>query len=189
MLYNTNDYHIELNKLGKVIIYLRKSREDMIDGRYASDEETLSRHLGQLQDWAKRNLGYEIPEENIFKEVVSGEKISARPVFQQVLSMVEKDKTIDAILCINCSRLSRGDLVDCGNLINILEITNTFVLTPQKYYNLKNKYDKRFFKDELLRGNDYLETVKELLANGRHWSVSQGKFIGSITPFGYDRVS
>ena len=189
MLYNMNDYHIELNKLGKVIIYLRKSREDMIDGRYASDEETLSRHLGQLQDWAKRNLGYEIPEENIFKEVVSGEKISARPVFQQVLSMVEKDKTIDAILCINCSRLSRGDLVDCGNLINILEITNTFVLTPQKYYNLKNKYDKRFFKDELLRGNDYLETVKELLANGRHWSVSQGKFIGSATPFGYDKVS
>ena len=34
--------------------------------------------------------------------------------------------------------------------INILEVTNTFVLTPQKYYNLKNKYDKRFFKDELL---------------------------------------
>lgn len=189
MLYNIEDYHIELNKLGKVIIYLRKSREDMIDGRYASDEETLSRHLGQLQDWAKRNLGYEIPEENIYKEVVSGEKISARPVFQEVLSMVEKDKSIDAILCINCSRLSRGDLVDCGNLINILEVTNTFVLTPQKYYNLKNKYDKRFFKDELLRGNDYLETVKELLANGRHWSVSQGKFISSVAPFGYDKVT
>lgn len=189
MMYNTNDYHIELNKLGKVIIYLRKSREDMIDGRYASDEETLSRHLGQLQEWAKRCLGYEIPEENIYKEVVSGEKISARPVFQEVLSMVEKDESIDAILCINCSRLSRGDLIDCGNLINILEITNTLVLTPQKNYNLKNKYDKRFFKDELLRGNDYLETVKELLANGRHWSVSQGKFISSVAPFGYDKIT
>ncbi len=189
MMYNINDYNIELNKLGKVIIYLRKSREDMIDGRYASDEETLSRHLGQLQEWSKRFLGYEIPEENIYKEVVSGEKISARPVFKEVLNLIEKDDSIDAILCINCSRLSRGDLVDCGNLINILEITNTLVLTPQKTYNLKNKYDKRFFKDELLRGNDYLEMVKELLSNGRHWSVSQGKYIASAAPFGYDKVT
>lgn len=188
MLYNAEDYRIKINKLGKIIIYLRKSREDMIDGRYASDEETLSRHLGQLQEWAKRVLGYEIPEEHIFKEVVSGEKIKNRPVFQKVLTMLEKEE-IDGILCLNCSRLSRGDLVDCGNLINILEITNTLVLTPQKIYNLKDKYDKRFFKDELLRGNDYLETVKELLYNGRHWSVAQGKFIANTAPFGYDKVS
>ena len=188
MLYKVEDYHIELNKLGKIIIYLRKSREDMIDGRYASDEETLSRHLGQLQDWAKRTLGYEIPEDRIFKEVVSGEKIKNRPVFQKVLTMLETED-IDGILCLNASRLSRGDLVDCGNLINILEITNTLVLTPQKVYNLKDKYDKRFFKDELLRGNDYLETVKELLYNGRHWSVSQGKFVANTAPFGYDKVS
>ena len=188
MFYNLNDYHIELNKLGKVIIYLRKSREDMIDGRYASDEETLSRHEEQLQSWAKSNLGYEIPQEYIFKEVVSGEKIKTRPVFQNVLKMVEKED-IDGILVVNCSRLSRGDLVDCGNIIKILEVTDTLVLTPQKIYNLTNKYDKRFFKDELLRGNDYLEQAKELLANGRHWSVAQGKFIGSATPFGYDKVS
>ncbi len=188
MFYNMNDYHIELDKLGKVIIYLRKSREDMIDGRYASDEETLSRHEEQLQTWAKANLGYEIPEDCIFKEVVSGEKIKTRPVFQNVLKMVEEED-IDGILVVNCSRLSRGDLVDCGNIIKILEVTDTLVLSPQKIYNLKNKYDKRFFKDELLRGNDYLEQAKELLSNGRHWSVSQGKFIGSATPFGYDKVS
>ena len=185
---NIIDKHIVLEKLGKIIIYLRKSREDMIDGRYASDEETLSRHEEQLQNWARNNLGYEIPQENIFKEVVSGEKISSRPVFRKVLEMVEKED-IDGILCINCSRLSRGDLVDCGNLIKILEITKTLVLTPSKVYNLQNKYDKRFFKDELLRGNDYLEQVKELLVNGRHWSTAQGKFVGSKAPYGYDKVT
>lgn len=185
---NVSDYVIDLDKLGKIIVYLRKSREDMIDGRYASDEETLSRHEEQLQNWAKNTLGYEIPSENIFKEVGSGEKIKSRPVFQQVLDMVEKED-IDGILCINCSRLSRGDLVDCGNIIKTFEITKTLVLTPQKIYNLQNKHDKRYFKDELLRGNDYLEQTKELLANGRHWSTAQGKFVGSSAPYGYDRVT
>lgn len=183
-----NDYHIELDKLGKVIIYLRKSREDMVDGKYLSDEETLSRHEAQLQEWAKRNLGYEIPQDCIFKEVGSGEKINTRPVFQQVLSILETED-ISGILVVNCSRLSRGSLGDIYQIIKTLEITDTFVLTPMKTYNLKNKYDKRFFQDELTRGNDYLETVKELLNNGRHWSVACGKFVGSVAPFGYDVVT
>lgn len=187
-MYDITNYVIDIDKLGKIIIYLRKSREDMIDGRYASDEETLSRHEEQLQDWAEKTLGYKIPSNLIFKEVGSGEKIKSRPVFQQVLDMVEKED-IDGVLCINCSRLSRGDLVDCGNIIKTFEVTKTLVLTPQKIYNLQNKHDKRYFKDELLRGNDYLEQTKELLANGRHWSTAQGKFVGSSAPFGYDKVT
>lgn len=186
--YDINDYAIKLDKLGRIIIYLRKSREDMIDGRYASDEETLSRHEEQLQQWARNNLGHEIPPEDIYKEVGSGEKIKTRPVFREVLDLIEKED-VDGVLVVNCSRLSRGDLVDCGTIIKTFEITNTLVLTPPKIYNLKDKYDKRFFKDELLRGNDYLEMAKELLANGRHWSTSQGKFVGSVAPFGYDKVT
>lgn len=187
-IFDVNDYSFDIDKLGRIIVYLRKSREDMIDGRYASDEETLSRHEEQLQTWAKNTLGYEIPPENIYKEVGSGEKIKSRPVFKEVLTMIEQGD-VDGVLVLNCSRLSRGDLVDCGNIIKSFEITKTLVLTPQKIYNLQNKHDKRYFKDELLRGNDYLEQAKELLANGRHWSTSQGKFVGSVAPFGYDRVT
>lgn len=187
-VFDLQQFRVEVDKLGKVIVYLRKSREDMIDGRYASDEETLSRHEEQLQTWAKNTLGYEIPQEYIFKEVGSGEKIKSRPVFQKVLSMVEKED-IDGVLVVNCSRLSRGDLTDCGHIIKTFEITKTLVLTPPKIYNLQDKHDKRYFKDELLRGNDYLEQAKELLANGRHWSTAQGKFVGSSAPYGYDRVT
>ena len=188
MFYNLDDYRIELDKLGKVIIYLRKSREDLVDGRYASDEETLARHEGQLQEWAEYHLGHQIPSEDIYKEVVSGEKISDRPVFQEVLHKLETED-IDAVLVVNISRLSRGDMGDCHRIITSFKLTNTYILSPQKCYNLKSKYDERFLKDELTRGSDYLETVKELLANGRHWSVSRGKFIGSKPPYGYDRVS
>lgn len=187
-MYNINDYIIELDKIGKIIIYLRKSREDIIDGRYASTEETLARHEEQLQQWAEANIGYRIPEKHIFKEVVSGEKIQNRPVFKEVMKIIETEQ-IGGVLVVNPSRLSRGDLKDCGTIIDMFSVTDTMILTPAKLYNLKNKYDKRFFKDELLRGNDYLEMTKELLQNGRHWSTSIGKFIGSVAPYGYDRVT
>lgn len=183
-----NNYSFDVSKLGKIIVYLRKSREDMIDGRYASDEETLSRHEEQLQAWAENTLGYKIPQEHIFREVGSGEKIKTRPVFKEILEMIERGD-VDGVLVLNCSRLSRGDLVDCGNIIKTFEVTETLVLTPQKIYNLQNKHDKRYFKDELLRGNDYLEQTKELLANGRHWSTAQGKFVGSSAPYAYDKVT
>ena len=40
---------------------------------------------------------------------------------------------------------------------------------------------------ELMRGNDYLEYVKEILMRGRLASVSDGNYIGSIPPFGYSK--
>jgi hypothetical protein len=61
-------------------------------------------------------------------------------------------------------------------------------MTPQKTYNLEDKFDRKFFEMELMRGNDYLEYVKEIMLRGRIASASEGNFIGSVPPFGYDKV-
>lgn len=173
------------NLVKKIIIYLRKSREEQING-YGSIEFTLERHEEILQTWAINNLGGKIPEENIFREVGSGETISDRPVMLNVLKMT-KNGEISGILVIEPQRLSRGDLKDCGELIETLELTKTKALTPTKIYDLNDKFDKKIFRDELLRGNEYLEYTKEILARGRQLSVSQGKFVGSKAPYGYDK--
>lgn len=173
------------NLVKKIIIYLRKSREEQING-YGSIEFTLERHEEILQTWAVNNLGGKIPEENIFREVGSGETISDRPVMLNVLKMT-KNNEISGILVIEPQRLSRGDLKDCGELIETLELTKTKALTPTKIYDLNDKFDKKIFRDELLRGNEYLEYTKEILARGRQLSVSQGKFVGSKAPYGYDK--
>lgn len=173
------------NLVKKIIIYLRKSREEQING-YGSIEFTLERHEEILQTWAINNLGGKIPEENIFREVGSGETISDRPVMLNVLKMT-KNNEISGILVIEPQRLSRGDLKDCGELIETLELTKTKALTPTKIYDLNDKFDKKIFRDELLRGNEYLEYTKEILARGRQLSVSQGKFVGSKAPYGYDK--
>ncbi len=186
MMYNMNDYQIELDKLGKIIIYLRKSREEMTDFKHTT-EETLARHEEILQKWAKANLGYEIPEEYIFREVVSGETIEDRPEFKKVLSLINEGD-VDGLLVVEPERTTRGDLIDCGTVIRSLEITKTLCITPMKIYNLNNEFDKRLFKDQLLKGNEYLEYSKKIMKRGKDLSAEQGKFLGATAPYGYDRI-
>ena len=169
----------------KIIIYLRKSREETMGAGFGGVEFTLERHEQILQEWALNNLGFKIPEENIFREIGSGETIADRPVMVEIMNMFQTNQ-ISAVLCIDPQRLSRGSLVDCGTLIETLEHTDTKVLTVQKIYDLADKYDKKMFRDELLRGSEFLEYVKERLFAGRELSVSQGKLVGQ-PPFGYDK--
>lgn len=167
-----------------LIIYLRKSRSD---DPYMSVEEVLSKHEQQLQEFALREFGEKIPEEHIYREVVSGETIDNRPVMLQLMKLLETG-TIEGVLVIEPQRLSRGDLEDCGRIINVFRYTNTLVVTPPKTYDLTEEYDRKFFEMELTRGNDYLEYTKRILNRGRVASVKNGHFIGSVPPYGYRKV-
>ncbi len=167
------------------IMYLRKSRQDDPN---ETVEEVLAKHEAQLQDWAERELGYRIPEEYIFREIVSGERISDRKELQKVLRAIESDE-VAGIICKDAPRLSRGDLLDCGTLITTLQFTSTLVATPMMVYNIEDKMERRFFQDELLRGSSYLDYVKEVLATGREVAVTKrGAFIGSTAPYGYKKA-
>ena len=167
------------------IIYLRKSRQD--DPR-ETVEEVLEKHEIMLQEYAVREFGHKIPEENIYREVVSGESIDSREEIQKVLARVE-DPNIKGVIVIEPSRLSRGDLLDCGRLINDLRYTKTLVVTPYMTYDLENKMERKFFQDELLRGNDYLEYTKEILWRGRVAAAKRGCYsVGGPAPFGYNKV-
>lgn len=183
-MYDSMNIIERYNLSKKIIIYLRKSREEYFEG-VTSVEFTLERHEQILQTWAQNTLGSKIPEENIYREVGSGETISERPVMVDILKMI-KSHEISGVLVVEPQRLSRGDLKDCGEIIEVFELTDTKVLTPQKIYDLSDKYDKKMFRDQLLQGSEYLSYVKEILARGRHLSVSQGKLVGQ-PPFGYDK--
>ena len=163
--------------------YLRKSR---FDDPLLSVDEVLAKHDAMLDDTAIKLFGETVPEENKYREVVSGETIKARPEIQRLLRDIESPN-VKAILTVEVQRLSRGDLEDAGRLIKLLRYTNTLVITPQKIYDLQDEYDRDAFERELKRGNEYLEYTKKIMGNGRLLSVSQGNYIGSIPPYGYDK--
>ena len=176
--------YAELFKPEEVLDYLRKSRSD---DPTLTVEEVLSKHEAMLDDWAEQNLGGKVPPENKFFEVVSGETIKERPEFQKVLQLIESPK-YKAIKVVEVQRLSRGDLEDAGRLIKLLRYSNTYVITPQKVYDLRDDYDRDAFERELKRGNEYLEYTKKIMKNGKLLSVSQGNYISSIPPYGYDKT-
>lgn len=167
------------------IMYLRKSRQD---DPSESVEETLSKHETWLQEWAMRELGRAIPEENIYREVISGgESIDEREEMRKVLALME-NPNVAGVLCKDPQRLTRGSLEDCGRLITTLLYTKTLVATPMMTYDLSDKMHHKFFESELMRGRDYLDYTKEILWIGRMNSAKRGCFIASRVPFGYNRV-
>ena len=166
------------------LIYLRKSRQD--DPR-ETVEEVLEKHETMLQEYAQKELGGAIPAENIYREVVSGESIDDRVEIQKLLARLE-DPNVKGVLVVEPQRLSRGDLEDCGRLINELRYTHTKVVTPYMTYDLEHKMERKFFQDELLRGRDYLEYTKEILLRGRIAAVKRGCYIGNYAPYGYKKV-
>ena len=166
------------------LVYLRKSRSD---DPLLSVEEVLEKHEAILDEWCEKNLGARIPEENKYREVVSGETIADRPKMQEILKKMESPR-IKGIIIVEVQRLSRGDLEDAGRIIKLFRFTNTLAVTPQKAYDLRDEYDRDAFERELKRGNEYLEYTKKIMNRGKLLSVSQGNYIGSIPPYGYNKV-
>ena len=169
----------------EVLDYLRKSQSD---DPALTVEEVLERHEKILDDWSEQYLGAKVPEQNKFREVVSGETIADRPEIQKVLKLIESPK-IKAIKVVEPQRLTRGDLESIGFIMKMLKHSNTVVITPQRIYDLRDEYDWDAFEMELKRGNDYLKYYKKIQKRGKEVSVgSYGNYIGSVPPFGYDKI-
>ena len=163
--------------------YLRKSQSD---DPTLTVEEVLEKHESVIDEWTERFLGGKIPEQNKFREVVSGETMKERPGIQQILRMIESPK-IKGVVVVEPQRLTRGDGEEIGRLMKLFKYTDTLIITPMKIYDLRNEYDWDVFKRELERGNDYLEYTKKILNRGRLLSLSQGNYVGNHPPYGYEK--
>lgn len=169
----------------EVLDYLRKSQSD---DPLLTVEEVLAKHEALLDEWAEQHLGGKVPEENKFREIVSGETIKGRPEIQKILRLIESPK-YKAIKVVDPQRLTRGDLEDIGYLMKVLKHSNTLVITLTRIYDLRDEYDWDAFERELKRGNEYLEYYKKIQARGRLLSVSQGNYLGTVAPYGFRKTS
>lgn len=178
-------YQMQIDfKPEEIIDYLRKSQSD---DPLLTVEEVLEKHERRLDEWDLQHLGTLIPEENRFREVVSGETIKERPEFNKVLRLIESPK-IKAVKVVEPQRLTRGDLEDIGRLMKIFKHTDTLVITPERIYNLRDEYGWKAIETELKQGNDYLNYYKKIQKRGRLLSVSQGNYIAPAPPYGFDKI-
>lgn len=163
--------------------YLRKSQSDDPN---LTVEEVLANHERILDEWSVKNLGGKTPEENKFREVVSGESLSERKEMQRLLRLIESPK-IKAVKIVEPQRLTRGDAEQMGKIMKLFKYSSTLIITPYRVYDLRDQTDWDVFEMELRRGNDYLNYYKNIQRRGRLLSVASGNYLGSVAPYGYDK--
>lgn len=173
---------MKLSESGSYCIYLRKSRSDR-EAEQHGEGETLARHEKILLDLSKR---LHISIGAIYREVVSGETISARPVMQQLLHEVEQGLW-DGVLVVEVERLARGDTIDQGTVSRAFQFSDTKIITPTKTYDPNNEFDEEYFEFGLFMSRREYKTIKRRLNAGRISSVNEGKYVGNKPPYGYLR--
>ncbi|RGL39109.1 recombinase family protein [Paenibacillus polymyxa] len=170
------------NILDEYCIYLRKSRTDL-EAEARGEGETLARHEKTLLELSRR---LKISIKKIYREIVSGETIAERPVMQKVLSEVE-DGIWKGVLVMEVERLARGDTSDQGTVAQSFKYSNTKIITPMKTYDPNDEYDEEYFEFGLFMSRREFKTINRRLQRGRMSSVNEGKYLGSIAPYGYAR--
>lgn len=164
-------------------IYLRKSRADA-EAELRGEGETLARHERALTEFAGRE-GLEVSA--IYREIVSGETIAARPQMQRLLSEVS-DGLWDGVIVMDIDRLARGNSIDQGIISQTFLYADTKIITPTKTYDPANEFDEEYFEFGLFMSRREYKTINRRLQRGRVASVKEGKYVSNKAPFGYERV-
>ena len=164
-------------------LYLRKSRAD-VEAEAHGEGETLARHEKLLLEIAKRG-NYNITQ--IYREVVSGDTIAARPVMRQLLSEIWQGMW-EGVLVVEVERLARGDTADQGAIVQAFKYTGTRIITPSKVYDPSNEFDEEYFEFGLFMSRREYKAINRRLQRGRVAACQEGKYVGGLAPFGYEKV-
>lgn len=164
----------------RYLMYLRKSRMDT-DFEEVSVEETLNRHRKILNSFCKERR---LNVVETLEEVVSGESLSSRPKMLRLLELVNTGMYA-GVVCVDIERLSRGSSLESGYIMQVLQTNSCKIITPSKIYDLQNESDEQFTDMKFMFSRYELKTITKRLVRGRNQSASEGKFLGSVAPYGY----
>lgn len=164
-------------------IYLRKSRADR-EAESRGEGETLARHEKILSELAVK---MDLPIGEIYREIVSGETISARPKMQQLLIEVMQGKW-EGVLVMEVERLARGDTKDQGTVAEAFKFSSTKIVTPSKTFDPLNEFDEEYFEFNLFMSRREYKTINRRIQRGRIAAFQEGWYISGTAPYGYEKV-
>lgn len=176
-------YSTTIKPDGRYCMLLRKSRED-IEAERVGKYETLTYHEQELNRLAD-SLGIKITR--IFRELVSGDRLDERPETQELIREVMRGEW-DGVLAKDVQRISRGDMIDQGTILNAFRYSDTLIITPKKTFCLSDQYDADAIEQDLMFGRRELSMIKTRLVGGKEAKSREGQYLASIPPFGWRKV-
>lgn len=157
-------------------MYLRKSRpEDGLD-----TDAILQKHWDTLTELAERE-GIRVV--GVYREVRSGEFVASRPEMVRLLADVEAKK-VQAVLCMDLDRLSRGGTRDRGWITETFQEAEVLIITPGKVYDLQSESDEALVELGGFVANFELRQNKKRTAHGKERAARDGCSLAHA-PFGY----
>jgi len=157
-----------------VAIYLRKSRDA---GEY---DDVLSKHRDTLfaiatsQNWTYR----------LYEEIGSGESIAKRKKMQQLLTHVDEGY-YDGVLVMDIDRLGRGEHADWAKICEAFLYSETYVITPQKIYDLSEEQDEMFFDFQEIFAKMEYKMIKKRMKQGKVAGAKKGMWTNGRPPYPY----
>lgn len=167
---------METSPIKDVAIYLRKSRGD--------EDKDLEKHREALLEIAKTNSWRYVT----FEEIATSESIVDRPKFSQLLAEVI-DGMYDAVMVESYDRLGRGEEEDQGKIRNAFKSSSTYVVTPEKIYDLNNESDEDHYKFKGFFANWEYTSIKRRLNRGKKRGAKRGEWTNGKPPYPYIYVA
>jgi len=158
-------------------IYDRKSR---MDDPGLSVEEVLSAHARALEELAEK---YGIVVDDVYREVVSGESLSARTEMQRLLKAVQAG-AYDAVLCMDIDRLGRGGMADQGVILDSFRDSETLIITPDKTYDLTDEMDEELTEFKAFFARREYKMIRKRMLRGKMDVIKSGGYVANA-PYGY----
>ena len=168
-----------LNK--PVAAYLRKSRAE----EHLDIAEVLNKHLHELLKTADRH-GLTVANNDIYKEVVSGESLYARPEMLRLLDAVDKGQ-YGAVLCVDMQRLGRGGMSDQGLILDTFKFSGTLIVTPDRIYDLSEEFDEEAAEFQAMLSRREYKLITKRMRRGLKITAEKGGYIANA-PFGYRKT-
>lgn len=181
MLREMLEQYKRLGRWVRAAIYLRKSRAE----EHMSLEDTLGRHLAALTAYAEK-YGFLVEEADIYKEVVSGESLFARPQMLRLMEAVSAGK-YEAVLVMDMQRLGRGGMYDQGFILDSFKASETLIVTPERIYDLTKELDEEAAEMQTFLSRSEYRMITKRLRRGTLQSVENGAYMAN-PPFGYRKT-
>lgn len=168
---------------GRYAMLLRKSRED-VEAERAGRFETLAAHEHELRRLADR-LGIRIAR--VFRDIQSGDRLDRLDETMELVTGVIRGEW-DGILVIDLQRITRGDMIDQGFIMNAFLYSGTLIITPRKIFDPRDEWDRESLERDLMYGRQELHRISGRLIDGKARRSQDGQYLGSIAPFGWKKV-
>lgn len=91
------------------------------------------------------------------------------------------------VLTVEVSRLTRGDLMDQGRIMNTFKYSGTKIITPEHTYDLSEDWDEDVLQSDLMMARREYKYIKKRMQRGRQASASEGLWQGRV-PYGYRKI-